>query len=98
MASMSLTVWLFVLGIKILKSLKRTDNQIFRGFELFYGHYYGVTEGGLGLSVLRTFRLLRIIKLVRLEIIYQTNINQNWQIQISSQPPEVTDSDAEDHG
>ena len=38
---------------------------LFRGFELFYGNYYGVAEGGLGLSVLRTFRLLRIIKLVR---------------------------------
>ena len=36
-----------------------------RGFELFYEYYYGVTEGGLGLGVLRTFRLLRIIKMVR---------------------------------
>ena len=36
-----------------------------RGFELFYGNLYGGSEGGLGLSVLRTFRLLRIIKLVR---------------------------------
>ena len=36
---------------------------LFSGFELFCSYYYG--EGGLGLSVLRTFRLLRIIKLVR---------------------------------
>ena len=39
--------------------------KFLRGFELFYGFYYGVAEGSLGLSVLRTFRLLRIIKLVR---------------------------------
>ena len=35
------------------------------GFELYSGLIFGVTEEGTGLSVLRTFRLLRIIKLVR---------------------------------
>ena len=52
--------FLFHLESGICKSI-----YVFRGFELFYGNYYGVAEGGLGLSVLRTFRLLRIIKLVR---------------------------------
>ena len=33
--------------------------------ELYNGIVYGVTEEGSGLSVLRTFRLLRILKLVR---------------------------------
>ena len=33
--------------------------------ELYNGIMYGVTEEGSGLSVLRTFRLLRILKLVR---------------------------------
>ena len=47
----------------------------FSGFELFYGYYYGVAEGGLGLSVLRTFRLLRIIKLVRfiVNVLFESN-------------------------
>ena len=31
---------------------------------MYYGYQYGL-EGGSGLSVLRTFRLLRIIKMVR---------------------------------
>ena len=35
------------------------------GFELYSGFIFGVTEESTGLSVLRTFRLLRIIKLVR---------------------------------
>ena len=37
----------------------------FRSMELYNGIVYGVTEEGSGLSVLRTFRLLRILKLVR---------------------------------
>ena len=36
-----------------------------RGIELYNGIVYGVSEEGSGLSVLRTFRLLRILKLVR---------------------------------
>ena len=36
-----------------------------RAMELYNGIVYGVTEEGSGLSVLRTFRLLRILKLVR---------------------------------
>ena len=46
--------------------------NVFDGFivclgsmELYNGIVYGVTEEGSGLSVLRTFRLLRILKLVR---------------------------------
>merc|ERR550519_1046713 len=35
------------------------------GFELYNGIVYGVSAEGSGLSVLRTFRLLRILKLVR---------------------------------
>lgn len=35
------------------------------GFELYNGIVYGVAAEGSGLSVLRTFRLLRILKLVR---------------------------------
>ena len=59
-----MTVWWSVSG----KLTQINSSQItfsISGFELFYGQYYGVAEGGLGLSVLRTFRLLRIIKLVR---------------------------------
>ena len=37
----------------------------FRSIELYNGLVYGVSEEGSGLSVLRTFRLLRILKVVR---------------------------------
>ena len=42
-----------------------SKNILFRAMELYNGIVYGVTEEGSGLSVLRTFRLLRILKLVR---------------------------------
>ena len=42
-----------------------TDIIPYRGMELYNGIVYGVSEEGSGLSVLRTFRLLRILKLVR---------------------------------
>ena len=35
------------------------------GVEIFNGLIYGVNDEGTGLSVLRTFRLFRILKLVR---------------------------------
>ena len=42
-----------------------SKNILLRAMELYNGIVYGVTEEGSGLSVLRTFRLLRILKLVR---------------------------------
>ena len=45
---------------------RKNSNAIYcRGAELYNGIVYGVSEEGSGLSVLRTFRLLRILKLVR---------------------------------
>ena len=60
--------WLYRLfGVIIRLKVCRTNyNAIYcRGAELYNGIVYGVSEEGSGLSVLRTFRLLRILKLVR---------------------------------
>ena len=38
---------------------------ILSSFEIYSGLFYGIGAEGSGLSVLRTFRLLRILKLVR---------------------------------
>ena len=38
---------------------------VFSSFEIYQGLVYGITNESSGLSVLRTFRLLRILKLVR---------------------------------
>lgn len=57
---------LCVLGKRKLSTMKICNKVvIFRAMELYNGIMYGVTEEGSGLSVLRTFRLLRILKLVR---------------------------------
>ena len=39
--------------------------HFFSSFEIYNGLIHGVTAEGSGISVLRTFRLLRILKLVR---------------------------------
>ncbi len=57
---------LCVLGKRKVETIQiYTKVVIFRAMELYNGIMYGVTEEGSGLSVLRTFRLLRILKLVR---------------------------------
>ena len=57
---------LCVLGKRKVETIQiYTKAVIFRAMELYNGIMYGVTEEGSGLSVLRTFRLLRILKLVR---------------------------------
>ena len=38
---------------------------LYRGLEIINGAIYGVNDEGSGLTVLRTFRLCRILKLVR---------------------------------
>ena len=37
----------------------------YSSFEIYNGLFYGIEMEGSGISVLRTFRLLRILKLVR---------------------------------
>ena len=64
---------------------------------MFYGIYYGVTEGGLGLSVLRTFRLLRIIKIVRF-FLYKFLQALKATIQVPTKPSAISSCDAEDYG
>ena len=49
------------------KKFKDCVNSLhfFSSFEIYNGLIHGVTAEGSGISVLRTFRLLRILKLVR---------------------------------
>ena len=42
-----------------------TSMTLFRGVEIINSLIFGVSEEGSGLTVLRTFRLFRILKLVR---------------------------------
>ena len=66
MVLMYLMALLCVLGKRMVNAIKICNKVvIFRAMELYNGIMYGVTEEGSGLSVLRTFRLLRILKLVR---------------------------------
>ena len=65
MVSMSLMASLFVWGKKLRISRFSLLISLSRSMELYNGIVYGVTAEGSGLSVLRTFRLLRILKLVR---------------------------------
>ena len=64
MVSMSLMASLYVWGKKIISRFSLLIS-LSRSMELYNGIVYGVTAEGSGLSVLRTFRLLRILKLVR---------------------------------
>ena len=66
MVLMYLMASLCVLGKRNVNAKTICKNvSVFRAMELYNGIMYGVTEEGSGLSVLRTFRLLRILKLVR---------------------------------
>ena len=66
MVLMYLMALLCVLGKRKMETIQICIKVvIFRAMELYNGIMYGVTEEGSGLSVLRTFRLLRILKLVR---------------------------------
>ena len=66
MVLMYLMALLCVLGKRKVETIQICIKVVvFRAMELYNGIMYGVTEEGSGLSVLRTFRLLRILKLVR---------------------------------
>ena len=66
---MFLMASLSALGIKYAyheeKKTKNNINLLFRGVEIINGLLFGMNEEGSGLTVLRTFRLFRILKLVR---------------------------------
>lgn len=56
---------LWVLKTETWKTVLVFKYYDFSGVEIINGFIYGVSEEGSGLTVLRTFRLFRILKLVR---------------------------------